>query len=391
MSCERIDPKDFHSPAANEYTLNCLEELAHSPKFKSYVRHIEYNERFYLTWFLAPLTLFGILYYHLVMFGEEGIALFTDPSARSAVSLSATPAGIVTATMLLLLFAVPCIVIAPFVGFFEEPQRWQSLTTLAFLTSVNVAIVSFGGDHLHYPPFVTTMPSLTTLMVSWNPVEVAIVLLRDVFVRRALCLQGFLVAGYAVAFWRSTFWGRVWHPPMPLVTIPIAVGLYGIGWWVVVQKGLLLFFTADGRPTPVAEALRWSAVQSDPASAASLCLTVVKEIARQVVRDAAPLWQQQQLPMALQNPSLCMSLYLATSSMAVMHVLILLSKPVLDFLLETFFLILPTDPTLWGLTLVGTIGGAVALWRMNEESMYVPHIAGLCALALSLLLNGFIA
>lgn len=391
MSCERIDPKDFHSPAANQYTLNCLDELTRSPKFKSYVRHVEYKERFYLTWFLAPFTLFGILYYHLKMFGEEGISLFMGSSTSSSASLPALPAGMVCATVILLLFAVPCISIAPFVGFFEEPRRWQSLITLAFLTLVNVAVVSFGGGPLHYPPFVTTMPPVTELIVSWNPVDVAAVLVRDIFVRRALCLQGFLLAGYTVAFWRSRFWGRVWHPPLPLVTVPIAVGLSGIGWWVVVQKGVPLFFTADGCPTLVAEALHWSAVKSDPAGAASLCFTVGKEIYRQVVRDAASLWQQRQLPMVLQNPSSCMSLYLATASMALVHVFVLLVKPLADFVFGAFFFVLPTDPTLWGLTLVGTIGGAVTLWRMNDGLVYTPHIAGLCAVAFSLLLNGFFA
>ncbi|CAJ1029486.1 hypothetical protein, conserved [Leishmania lindenbergi] len=391
MSCEHIDPNDFHSPAANQYTLNCLEELARSPKFRSYVRHVEYKERFYLTWFLAPFTLFGILYYHLVMFGEEGINLFMDQSTRSSVSLSAPPAGMVAATMLMLLFAVPCIVIAPFVGFFEEPHRWQSLVTLAFLTLVNMTIVSFGGGRLHYPPFVTTVPPVTELIVSWRPMDVAVVLLRDIFVRRALCLQGFLLAGCAVAFWQSSFWDRTWHPPLPLVTIPIAVGLSGIGWWMIVQKAVPLFLTADGRPTPVAEGLHWSVVQSDPAGAASLCLTVVKEIFRQVVRDAAPLWQQPQLPMVLQNPSSCVSLYLAAASMTLVHVFILLAKPVVDFMFGAFFFVLPTDPTLWGLALIGTIGGAVTLWRMNDGLVYAPHIVGLCAITFSLLLNGFCA
>ncbi|KAG5497276.1 hypothetical protein JIQ42_03760 [Leishmania sp. Namibia] len=391
MACERIDPKDFHSPAANQYTLNCLEELACSPKFKSYVRHVEYKERFYLTWFLAPFTLFGILYYQLAMFGEESISLFMEPSTRTSVPFSAPPAGMVSATVMLLLFVVPCIVIAPFVGFFEEPRRRQSFVTLAFLTLANIAIVSFGGSRFHYPPFVTTVPPVTELIVSWHPAGVAVVLVRDIFVRRSLCLQGFLLAGYTVSLWRSSFWGRAWHPPLPLVTIPLAVGLSGMGWWAVVQKGVPLFLRADGSPTPVAEALHWSAVQSDPAGAASLCLTVAKEICRQVGRDVALLWQQRQLPMVLQDPSSCVSLFLATASMALVHVFILLAKPVVDFVLEAFFFALPTDPTLWGLTLIGTIGGAIALWRIDDGLVYTPHIAGLCAVAFSLLLNGFFA
>ncbi|KAK7195488.1 hypothetical protein NESM_000476400 [Novymonas esmeraldas] len=388
MSCERIDPRDFHSPAANQYTMNSLEELARSPKFNSYVRHIEYKERLYLAWFLAPFTLFGVLYYHLALYGEDGVQLFMDPSARVPAT---SPTGMAVATVLLLLFAIPYTVIAPFVGFFEEPRRWHSLVTLAFLTAVNVAIVAVGGSRLHYPPFVTTMPPVAELVPSWRPVDIAVVLVRDLFVRRALCLQGFLLAGYAVSWWRRSFWGRAWHPPLPLLTIPVAVGLAGISWWVLTQKSVPLFLKPDGCLTPVSKALRRSAKNGDVADVIDLCVTVGKEIGLLVYRDMASLWQSSQLPAVLQDPSSCVSLYLATASMALTHVLLLLGKPIVDFVVSAALFSLPTDPTLWGLSMVAAVGGAVALWRVDEAAAYTPYIAALGALATALLFNGFVA
>ena len=201
MSCDRIDPKDFHGPAAQQYTLNCLEELTRSPKFRSYVRHVEYKERLYLVWFLAPFTLFGILYYHLALFGSEGVSLFMEPSARSELALSEAPVSMVAITAVLLLYAIPCIVLAPFVGFFEEPSLLSNIAVLLFISSVNVAVVAYGGPRLHHPPFLTTSPTLTEIVTSWKTVDVTVVFLRDILVRRALCLEGYALAGYAVAPW----------------------------------------------------------------------------------------------------------------------------------------------------------------------------------------------
>lgn len=390
MSCERIDPKDFHSPAANQYTMNCLEELARSPKFKSYVRHIEYTERLYLTWFLAPFTLFGVLFFHVALFGDDGINLFMDPGMRPAKGFPTEEAAITAATMLLLLLAIPCVVIAPFVGFFEEPRRSKAFVTLLFLTAVNMTVAALGGSRLHYPPFLTTMPPATELVVSRHPAAVAKVLLVDVFVRRVLCLQGFLLAGYAVAAWRRGFWGRVWHPPLPVLTVPLAVGAFGVGWWVVVHTALPLFLTAEGQPTAVTAALRWSAVQSDPSGALGLCVTLVREVARQVYVNTRLALTSDRLPELLVGPA-GLSLYLATASMALIHVLILLGKPIADFVVGAFLFMLPTDPTIWGLSLMATIGGGVALWRLDDQTTYGTTIAGLATLAWALLYNGFVA
>lgn len=391
MSCERIDPKDFHGPAAAQYTLNSLEALAKSPKFKSYVRHVEYKERLYLTWFLAPFTLFGILYYHLAAFGTEGINLFMEPSAKAELALAPVPSGMVVATVLLLLYAIPCIVIAPFVGFFEEPSRWAGVAALVFLTCVNAVVVAFGGSRLHYPPFLTTMPPATQLITSWNPADIAAVVARDILVRRALCLEGFLLAGYAVSVWRRSFWRRAWHPPLPLLTIPLSVGAAGVAWFAVVQKTMPLFVDANGSSTSVASALHWSAVRSDPVGAVSLCGTVAREVGRRLLQDVMVLWEQQEIPFVLRDGASCLALYLAAASMALVHLLVLLAKPVLDFILDAFFFLLPTDPTIWGLTLVASIGSFVSLWRMAEESEYALYLCGLAALAAALLFNGFIA
>lgn len=389
MSCDRIDPKDFHGPAAQQYTLNCLEELTRSPKFRSYVRHVEYKERLYLVWFLAPFTLFGILYYHLALFGSEGVSLFMEPSARSELALSEAPVSMVAITAVLLLYAIPCIVLAPFVGFFEEPSLWSNLAVLLFISSVNVAVVAYGGPRLHHPPFLTTSPTLTEIVTSWKTVDVTVVFLRDILVRRALCLEGYALAGYAVAVWRRGFWDRVWHPPLPLLSIPLSVGFAGVGWWVVVHKAIPLFFDAQGNATSVAQALRWSSVQSDPVGTVSLCGTVAKEVGRRLQQDVLQLWQHQELPLLFRSASSCVSLFLAASSMALVHLLLLLAKPVLDFIVDAFFLLLPTDPTIWGLTLVASICSFVALWNAAEESEYAVYLVGLACLAGALLFNGF--
>jgi hypothetical protein len=391
MLCERIDPKDFHGPAATQYTLNSLDELTRNPKFRSYVRHIEYKERLYLIWFLAPFTLFAILYYHLAIFGSEGINLFMEPSARSELALLEAPVGLVTVTVMLLLYAVPCIVIGPFVGFFEEPSRWASLIVLLFMTCTNVVVVSFGGPRLHYPPFLITSPAVTEMITLRDAGDIATVFARDVLLRRALCLEGFVLAGYAVALWRQSFWRRAWHPPLPLLTIPLSVGLAGIGWWVVVQKTVPLFVDASGAPTSVAEGLRWSSVVADPVGALGLCGTVSTEVGRRLWKDAQTLWEGQELPFALRDVPSCLSLYLAAASMAVLHLLLLLAKPVLDFIADTFFFLLPIDPTIWGLTLVACVGSFVSLWHAAEGSEYALYLIGLACLTAALLFNGFVA
>ncbi|KPI89808.1 hypothetical protein ABL78_1071 [Leptomonas seymouri] len=391
MTCERIDPKDFHGPAATQYTLNSLEELTNSPKFKSYVRHVEYKERLYLTWFIAPLTLFGILYFHVIMFGSEGVNLFMEPSTRSGLALSEVPVGMVAATLMLLFYAIPCIVIGPFVGFFEEPSRWASIAVLILMTCANVAVVSFGGPRLHYPPFLTTSPTLPEIATSWDPMDIAVVFARDVFVRRVLCLEGFVLAGYAVAMWRQSFWRRAWHPPLPLLTIPLGVGFAGVGWWIVAQKTIPLFFDAQGVPTPVSEALRWSAVQADPIGAVSLCSSVLTEVARRLRQEAITLWERRGLPFAFRDISSCLSLYLAASSMALGHLLLFFIKPVLDFIVGAFFFVLPTDPTIWGLAMLASVGSFASLWRAAEGSEYALYLIGLACLVAALVFNGFVA
>ncbi|KPA80414.1 hypothetical protein ABB37_04653 [Leptomonas pyrrhocoris] len=391
MSCERIDPKDFHGPAATQYTQNSLQELANNPQFRSYVHHVEYKERLYLTWFLAPFTLFGVLYFHLAMFGSNGVNLFMEPSARSELVLRDAPLGVIVATLILLFYAIPCIIISPFAGFFEEQSRWASLAVLLFTTGANVAAVSFGGPRLHYPPFLTTSPTLPEMISTWSPMDIAGVFVRDILVRRALCLEGFVVAGYAVAVWRRSYWRRAWHPPLPLLTIPLSVGLAGVGWWVVFQKAIPLFLDALGTPTPVAEALHWSAVQADPMGAVNLCGRVVKEIVLRLQQDVLPLVERRELPFAFRDASACLSLYLAASSMALVHLLLLFAKPVLDFVVDAFFFLLPTDPTVWGLAMLASIGSFVSLWRAAEGSEYAVYLASLACLAAALLFNGFVA
>lgn len=415
MSCDRINPRDFHGPAAADYTARCLEELAASRPFKSYVRHLDYKERLHLTWFLAPLSLVAVFYYHLAVFNPSLLLPVTDITASVLEGRAAHADGLLGVTLLVLLFILPCTLVAPFAGFFEEPSRRDSLRLLLLLTLANAAVVSCGSPLLHHPPFLTTQPAIPWLRIipglqagSGSPIVVmaaeattsgssiayaetvrAVAAGLRVVAVRAVPLQGFLFAGYAVSLWQRGFWRRVWHLPFPLLTVPVLVGAWGVAFWRLATLAMPYAFDSEGGLTN-ASRYTWAQARSDPSGVLSLWRSVLGEVA-QTVRQDAVRWAAAgfPLPAALADPIACVHLYAASLGMAVCYFALLAARPFIEFLIGGLCLVLPVDPTVWGLTVASAVAGLVALLRM--EGLMLPYVAAVGGLVFLLLYNGFVA
>lgn len=392
-SCIRIDPKDFHGPEAMDYTQRALEELSESRQFKSYLNHVEYKDRLHLTWFLIPLSLVSVFYYHLSVFGPDlvlpGSALMSTTLEERAVDAPGLP----YVTLFVILFLLPCTLVAPFSGFFEEPTAPQSLRLFVLLSVTNAAVVSYGGPLLHHPPFLHTSPAISWLSVvaggETGSHGLSIWAALKILTVRALPLQGFLFAGYAVSQWQRAFWRRVWHLPLPLFSVPLLVGLCGVTFGTVSSLVLPYFFNAEGQSTSVAT-YSWSAIRSDPLRVLSLWRSVAEEVVA-VMINSVRTWAATGggLPMILANTTSCVHAYLAGMSLALVYFSMLAARPILEFLISGVCFILPVDPTIWGLTLVSSVGALVALLRMEE--VMLPYVAVVSGLVFLLLYNGFVA
>lgn len=368
-----------------------MEKLTQSKGFRSYVRHLEYTENLYLTWFIAPITLFIVFYYHIAIHGDGGINLLEDPSSplRSFIGPPLAP-GVAIATAALIFYIGPTIVVAAFVGFFEEPRRHHAIATLGFFLLVTCGIVSFGGKYLHHPPFLVTDPPLSFSSATWDVTQF-LALHWETILLRVLPLQGFFVAGYFISLWRSAFWSRAWHPPFPLFSVPFGVGIFGVLWWLAVTHTISIFIDASGAKAVAAETITWSNILVDPAIAVNLCHLVAKTAMERIWLDVEPIVVGWELPQVLQSGASCASLYTTAFSLSLIYFFVLFVKPVISVLFTAALVVLPVDPTIWTLTMATSIGTFATLWNKNEDSAFAPHLTALSLVILALVYNGFVA
>ncbi|RNF22025.1 uncharacterized protein Tco025E_03308 [Trypanosoma conorhini] len=365
-SCERIPSHQFHSVESRRHTGNCVRDLSRSKDFQRYISHVEYSESLQSTWFVAPIGLTMALYYHLLFVLHDTQAVpFGRPEANAIPSLPVTA--------LLLFFIAPCVVIAPFTGFFEPLSHRGALRLVALLTLVNFAVVSFGGMWLHHPPFLLTAPPIP--WITGKPSEA-----RQLFTAtliRALPLHGGVLAGWLVYAWRQMWWGRAWHVPLPLVTVPILVGVFSCLWFCLTSR-LITVVTTSSFASPlggVAEGVAGGAVGSLPSLVSAL---------QQELRSAFD-WRSLAGPLSercLLYPAWCAAL-----SLSVAYALGLLLSSV-SCVFRGLLWLLPTHPTTWGLCLTSCLVGAYALLQSDGGKMW--HVLGLLTTACTLLCNGFV-
>lgn len=382
MSCERIESKDFHSPEARLYTARCVDGLVRSKSFKAYTRHMAYKDRLYFTWFVVPIGLLALVYYGMAQFTDIPVPFHLLDSEEKAAHRE-QDAALVCMTLFVLLYLLPCVVIAPFVGFFEEPTPRQCWWALVFLTFVNVMMVSFGGSSLHYPPFLYTSPALP-----WRTEKLSI--LARVAATRVLPLQGFIVAGYLVSVWRRCYWRRMLHIPFPLLSVPLLVGLFGVASWRATSLTLPYLFAEEaglsGAGVNILRAESWCA---DPEAAAKAVWSIVEAVGRVMWRDVEWVVTTRSLPTVLQDTETCCTVYLAAISIALVHFLVSALFPVISFIASGFLAVLPTHPTTWGLLLTACFSAATVL-RLMEDVDRVFSVATY-AMIFALLYNGFVA
>ncbi|CCW67415.1 unnamed protein product [Phytomonas sp. Hart1] len=384
---KRIQPNDFHGASAHYYTEKCVEDLINGEKFKAYVRHVEYNGRLYVTWFIVLLGLIFTICHHLYFFGPD---YFLNPLDTASLTQLENHAVLFPTlqyvTFFMVFYLLPCAIIAPFVGFFELPTAFSSLMTYVILTLLNCVVVLFGGPWSHHPPFLISEPAL-----SWHlPLardQAWMEVLKYILIRAAP-LQGFLTAGYVVAQWRRTFWVRLWHIPFPLILIPLLVGIFGVLQWqfTMLLKSYLL--DSKGQPTHVSTYL-WGSAISDPQGVSSLWVDMVKEVGHTMMRDIQEHILAGKLPACLNDSISYLHLYLATLLMTLTYFITMLIKPLLARLINVILLLFPTHPTTWGIALLASFASLTFLLRMDEVP--ILFLVGVIHFIAGLLYNGFVA
>ncbi|CCW59604.1 unnamed protein product [Phytomonas sp. EM1] len=385
--CERIPPQDFHGASAQQYTEKCVDDLVNGKQFKAYVRHVEYSERLYLTWFVVLFGLIAAVCHHLYFFDPNYLL---NPLDTASLKQMEDQASLVPTLPYVALFAslylFPCAIIAPFVGFFELPTAFSSVISYVILTALNCAVVLFGGAWCHHPPFLNTEPALSW-RISLSRDGAWMEILRYLFIRAAP-LQGFLTAGFLVARWRRTFWARLWHIPFPLISVPLLVGIFGALCWqftVLLQSYLL---DVRGEPTDVSVYL-WGSAISDPQGVISLSVDIVKEVMNTMVGDLQKNILARELPPSLRNSILYLNLYLASLLMTLLYFVAMLVKPMLARMLNGVLFFFPTHPTTWGITLLSSFAFLAVLLNMDEVPIF--YVVGIAHVIAGLFYNGFVA
>ncbi|KAH8619581.1 hypothetical protein ERJ75_000134500 [Trypanosoma vivax] len=337
-SCERLHPNSFHGREARLYTEQCVRQLTQTKEFRSYVKHVEYGEKMQMTWFMAVIGLTLALYYHII---------FLPPGECKASSHGPPPAAplLPLMTVFLVFIVAPCVVIAQFSGLFEFVSRQQALSLAIYLTCVNIAVVSFGGELLHNPPYILSTPTVDWLR---GPVSELKGMLAAT-VSRAMPLQGIVFSGFAVHVWRQGSWKRACRLPLPLVSGPLLVGTCSCLWFRIanivlplVVGGSLANVTGDGLThfiTTVAGGL-WEDGRSLWTGS---CFNVFTD-----PKDSCHLWF---------SAVILSSLYFSS----------LLFLPVIRVALSLVSWMLPTHPTTWGLMFISSLVCLIAM-LLNENS-----------------------
>ncbi|KAH9598932.1 hypothetical protein LSM04_004171 [Trypanosoma melophagium] len=358
-SCERIPRHQFHNQESWLYTEKSVRELMQSKQFQRYTKHVEYNECLQMTWFIAPIGLTIAFYYHFLFF-----LLDTHVAPVQGITFSAPFFPL--ATTVLLLFFAPCVIIAPFSGFFEPISRREALGIVVLFTCINIGLVSFGGGFFHHSPYLVTEPPLPWLTGKITEVEQLI----RIALTRALPLEGGIIAGWLVYEWRQMRWKKAWQIPLPLITIPFLVGGFACLWF----RAVTLFSSTYFASTAVSEE-RMDVVHA------------MNSVMSTIWQDLVSIVSERSLPKFFTETEGCYHLWWTTLTLSMLYFLGNLI-PLFCVIFRPLCWMLPTHPTTWSLMLISCIVGLVTLVRSSDGSMAyaVAFFAVLCML----LQNGFV-
>ncbi|EAN88315.1 hypothetical protein C3747_96g13 [Trypanosoma cruzi] len=365
-SCEHIPPDRFHGVESRRHTDACVRQLSRSKEFQRYITHREYSESLQLTWFMALIGLSIALYYHLLfVYRDMYLAPFGNFEANTIPSLFSTA--------LLLFYIAPCVLIAPFSGFFETLPSRGALRLAVVFTFINMAVVSFGGKWLHHPPFLITEPPIPWITGKTSEARQLV----TVTLTRTLPLQGGVVAGWLVYKWRRMRWKKAWHVPLPLITVPILVGVFSCLW----------FFLATCFVTSLTTTSFFFPVGGDTRAVGGDVVSNILSMVLAIKQEFLIVLNWLSLPVSLPDARILYHLWCATLELCVLYFLgVFLSS--FSFVFRGIFWLLPTHPTTWLLSLISCLVGLNAL--MRSDSGNILHVLGLLTLACMLVRNGFL-
>ncbi|ORC90143.1 uncharacterized protein TM35_000091930 [Trypanosoma theileri] len=358
-SCERIPRHQFHDQESWLYTERSVRDLTRSKQFQRYTRYVEYNECLQMTWFIAPIGLTIAFYYHFLF-----LLLDTHVAPVQGTILNAPFFPLATAV--LLLFFAPCVVIAPFSGFFEPISRRQALGLVVLFTFINIGVVSFGGSFFNHPPYLVTEPP-----VPWFTSKVTeATQLIMIVLTRALPLEGGIIAGWLVYEWRQMRWKRAWQIPLPLITVPLFVGSFACFWFRFVTLFSSTFFASNTDSEEKGDVVR-----------------VIISVMSTIWQDVVSIVSERSLPTVFTNTESCYHLWWTTLTLSMLYFLGNFI-PIFCVIFRPICWMLPTHPTTWSLMLISCFVGLVTIVRSNEGSM--AYAMAFFTVLCILLHNGFV-
>ncbi|CCD13988.1 unnamed protein product [Trypanosoma congolense IL3000] len=358
-SCERVAPNQFHSNESRLYTDRCVKELTHSRAFRDYVNHLEYNERIQLMWFVVPIGLTLAIYYHIFFLFPGGC------SAKETGAEFSAPLHPLAAT-LLTLFVLPSTVIAQISGFFEPVPEREVFKLIAYLTFVNISVVSFGGSWTHHPPYIVSHPPVQWL--TGTTAQLGEVLWTTTF--RALPLQGVVVSTLLVHSWHNRGWRRAWVLPQPLLAVPIIFAFVAWLWYRLASPVCMFLLSAtSGSGT--------EAGVDD----------VISQIGGLMVKEILLSFSYPPQPNIFSDSLDCCHIWSSALTLSLLYFAGVLVIPIAKSLAGATSWLLPTHPTTWGLLFASCVATFFALIQRDNSSIML--LVALVVIMWSLGRNGF--
>lgn len=360
VKCKRLERSQYNSLESRIYTDECVKKLSSSQKFRRFCIYKEYYSILYLLWFLLIPLIGGVIFYFWLYIYPSTVGSADGPSSHDGKP------QIFWINLISVIYIIPVTVLISFVGFFSYVSRRDGMGRFVHLNALYLILTMKNRRESD------DLTLRTSLFTAWMDV---------------LPLQGFLFAGLLVCFWRTRHWEKTWILPVPVLLVPLLVGLVGIAFsqaanWLLFQVCSISFDCTTwstsqhcGKLQYVHTLLmeRFVSVLEGP----ELHITM-KEFLHPSPSDIFGLHSFHA------SSTLCSALCLM-----IIHTISALLWPVLTYIFHLIMSILPTHPTTWALAVISVITYVVMLVNSSDFRLDVVAAAGYL-LAL-LFYNGFVA